>query len=713
MLSSKQTSVSLFHTDSRVTVVYFVLFIVTNSILSYFPLGLSTKIWIGFMGWGLPFLAACWEAFQISPSPFPSREEFWKTPKLWICSTLLSATLGTHLYILFSSTWPVPDDGLTPFFALELLRKWNWTFFFTITQSPPLSVWLLALFFKFFHPSIFSIRLFPALFYLLPLPFGYAAVKKFFSPSTSFLFLVLLCLSFWPLYSSRFCMFMDCLFALEIMSFWALSLCINSWGKKESSKHQILLGFMIGIGLWVFVAWPLAAFILILPVLDLVRKQTSKIPMGPLLRLGVPVLLFLVPLLFFSINEKNGEHVKFLLGLRPGEDWLERLQDAFSNFTALFWGCDLRKNAYGPVFGGILTPVEGALFFLGILELIRSRSSGFSRWIFGALFLFMLPGVITHSFEIFRNFLALPFLLLVVSLGAQNLATNLPTQRRGLILGALIVFSLLLSSIHLIKSFGLEGQTLEAENFSQNRTFSKAFEILKHTADQSGPGLILLDLQPNQDNQTLNLAAYDFNAARNPRFSPSQAKWLAVMVNANYEYFLARRFPRAEWYGLGPDLFWNEGGLLLGIIPLEANRNPFAQDWLEMDRGLHSITVQTFFDHSQTHEPEIYRNLLQLDPPSGTDPFLISIFCEKACFYKRFSSEPGDFLPWIQKAVRYGYPAAHFFTAEGFVLSSAGRAAEARLAFERAVQSPMNMTNAAEILKSMERSKKAPLPASR
>src|SRR5208337_1194253 len=82
-------------------------------------------------------------------------------------------------------------------------------------------------------------------------------------------------------------------------------------------------------------------------------------------------LLLFIPYLWLSWTNHNGEHIKFLWGLYRSADTVSAWKNFFSNWTLLFWE-GTPGNRYGPVWGGILNPLEGAFCFLGIIEFIRT-----------------------------------------------------------------------------------------------------------------------------------------------------------------------------------------------------------------------------------------------------------------------------------------------------------------------------------------------------
>jgi len=678
---------------------YFILFSASSVALAYSPMGPTAKLWTGLGGVLLPFGIA-WAC--LPPRPSLSNKHFYLLetlvpPTRWVWALLLTLSILLRLYPLLTSNWPVPDDGLVAFPSLELSKRWQWVFFFTQSQHPPVFNWALALFFKFFPPSIFSMRFFIFLPALAAPLLSYFTARRFFSKSVSFLCFLFFALSFWPLCFSRFCLYASLLLDFELLTFWALGAFVNTDLSQKPFWFGSLLGFMTGFGFWVAIQWPLAAGMILCVVFFKLKGTLAGNRRIFLLGFAGCFLFLFIPYLAVFLAENHWEHMKWVLTREPGEIGLNRGMSILSNWTVLLWGSNFMK-AYGPVWGGVLNPLETALFLLGILELIRHRGLSISRWLLAALFVFIAPGLLSTGLETFRNALVLPVLLALCALGTQFLLSTLPLHKRSFFLLAFFLVTAPLAEIHLFKTYDLLSGSPDSLSRSSGQSLGRAYEILGLAARREGPGLIFLDLQPHTENQTLSIAVHSFNAAQNPSLPSGDCRWAAIIGNANYKGFLARRFPKAKWYWLGEDSFWNQGGLVLGIFPVDPPDRALFLHWLEADRRFHQLTVQAYFDHNRSREEMIFDQLLTVETSTADDPFLESVFCEKVIFYRRNSWRPSQFLPWLQKATEKGYPLPHLLVAEGITLNSLGKVEEAGKAFEKATRAPLNLTNAAEYL---------------
>ncbi len=384
------------------------------------------------------------------------------------------------------------------------------------------------------------------------------------------------------------------------------------------------------------------------------------------------------------------EHIFWMLHREAHADLHHRLMDFFSNWTNLFWlGDTENRYGYSSSWGGTLNPIEGALCFLGLLELFRHRRFIFSRRVFILFAVFMVPGLLTSGYEIFHNLLALPLLSLFCGVGVLVLLAGMPGKTHRPFLWLFLFVLPIFSAVQLTQSYD-PAPTPQ----------SKAFYFLNRTQVEMGPGLIFLDLQTDTEDQTLSLAIYSFNAAENPELDGAKARWAAVLTNDQNKLFLSERFSGTSWHWLSLDSFWRQGSLALVIFPIQT-KNKAMEQWLAADQMFHSITAELCLGTSSEISDEQLKYFLGMESKVWNDPFLESVFCEKAVFYQRNRVMAPELLPLIQRAVEKGYPSAHLLAAEGLLLRDMGRFGEARKVLEKAVHSPGNQTTAADILKTI------------
>src|ERR1019366_6219922 len=160
-----------------------------------------------------------------------------------------------------------------------------------------------------------------------------------------------------------------------------------------------------------------------------------------------------------------------------------------------------------------------------------------------------------------------------------------------------------------------------------------------------------------QNNTTLSVITYPFNAARNPRLDASQVKWAALFINVNYRPYLQKRFPDSRWEWVAEDLNVNDGGYAVVIIPITTENRGVIDQWAKV----HSLMQETnllWYSQSRLNWPAIFQSLQNAYPLSQTDPFLESIYWEKmaAYYYKKVDFK--DCINAYLQAINRGYPTA-------------------------------------------------------
>ena len=701
MFRLKSTSPVIFNSFFYNPWLYFFTFSVANIILSYTESAPKTLLLITSFGLFFSISTALFFLLNNKPTapPLYLKETIPNFSPLWFFLILFFSLLP-RLYILFNSTWPIPDDGLSTFNSIELLRKWVWRFFFTQGQTPPLNFWIQGFYFKLLTPSILSMRFFYFILSIVAVILSFLFSKKHFSRSMTFFILAFSAFSFPSLYTARFSFYAQTLFTFQIIAFGFLLTYLNSASSREYRNKGWTLGLITGVGFWVAIQWPLAACAIAVAVFLTVKTKEIKTTIFKNISFWSPLSLLVIPFLLASFHFKNGDHIRYLLNLPPVEG-VNCLNSFFSNWTSLFWGCNT-QNSYGPVWGGMLNPVAGSLFFVGFIELIRTRSNGLSRWIFCSFFIFMIPGLITGTFDVFRNSLTFPLLIFVCALGAQSLYQYTSPQWRNTLLVFVLLFSTSLDLIHLWKTYHPIASNSSAIEFS------KSFQILKETNNQKGPGEILWGFDTDINDTTLDVATYGFNAAENPRLSPENTQWVAFIANANYKTFLANKFPNAEFYWLGMDSFWNQGGLMLVLVFKDKKNESTLEHWNKVNKEFHNSTDDYFLNPLVGQERSNYQKFLETEPLIKGDRFLESIFYEKLAYFQRTNSDRRLLIALIKNAAQKGYPAAHLLVTEGLLWRAEGNYPEAEKAFKKAMRSQLNLTDAKKNLKILGLLKKAP-----
>jgi hypothetical protein len=424
---------------------YFFIFTIANIVLSYTKQ--NSSIVLAAIGIVL-FIFVLMAFFLSKPpqKPIYLEESLQNSTSEWFWVIAVLAFLP-RLFIFLAPNWPTSDDGTNAFIPMELSKKWSWQIFFTHSQLPPINTWIQVLYFKWITPSFFSIRLY---FFILSVFIAFLSffiAKIYFSRSIALFCFFFASLSFWPLYASKFWMYPLSLFAFQIVVLGILGIYLKSTSTHEHHINGWKLGFLTGLGFWIAIQWPLAAFTITISVFLNAKTKEIKTTILKNSSYWLSLSLLSLPFLFFSITEKYGENIRYIFALPPAGG-ISRLNTFISNWTSLLWGCNL-QNSYGPIWGGMLNPIAASLFFIGFIELIRHQRFKLSRWVSWSFFIFMIPGLITGTFDLFRNSLILPLLIFICALGIQSLSRQTSFQYKSFLLAIILLFSTSLDMLQL------------------------------------------------------------------------------------------------------------------------------------------------------------------------------------------------------------------------------------------------------------------------
>jgi hypothetical protein len=238
--------------SSRVPFLLFLILVASNSVIAYLPLSLPLKGLALLLGVILPLYLL----FR-SPLDFPLIPQESEDPvPLYGFYRLGALVLITRLVFLTTyQAWPGGDEGLHGFLALGLIPHWNWSFFYTCGEHPPLLIWVLALLIRWTNSMFFSLWFVPAVFSIAGWFLLASAARRILSPNAASLFSFLAALSFWPLYSARFCH----QGALLAPFLGALLYCTARAVKEETifsrTAWAFAAGAALGLGLLTFTAW--------------------------------------------------------------------------------------------------------------------------------------------------------------------------------------------------------------------------------------------------------------------------------------------------------------------------------------------------------------------------------------------------------------------------------------------------------------------------
>ncbi len=624
---------------------FFLIFLISNLLLSYGGFPLQVELWVGFIGFLLPAFLLIADQFSqprtLQPSaPEEPSESFTKRFGTFL---LITALLIQAVNMTWLRHFPHLDTTFVTYFSVNLSQHWVWKFLVGTSQTPALFNWILSFFFRFLEPSFFSMYLFFFLVAVATIALAYYFARALqWKPYITFCFFGLSC-GYWVLYTDQYGVEMTFKLFLEIALFGLLLLL----AQKPSGPHPpglfIAVGALTGLGFITDIAWPSIALFITLLFFYLSRKLGRKVIGAFLAALSGFLVLFL--LLIF--REHYGEHIHRLWALASPSNASNLGFNILTYLSALFWKS--YPNSFGGFWGGMLNPVYSSFFFLGLLECCTKKNK---VWITGLLLGFGIglgPGMVSYQLDLFRMLHIYPLLLFVAGIGFQSFLAQSKTDLRKILALSIFSFSLALDLHHL----QVQKDAMKSPQIIQ------AVDQLDETHRQKGVGAILVELRQNFWDRSLPLATYPYNAEANPRWSWQDANWLAFLVTDDYQPYLSPRFPDLQWVDLGPNVLRPDVHWTLGILPINRKNFPALLPWLEFDRRLQQITIQVMDAEPFISQKDIINELLTAEPSAWKDPFLATCFYEKILL----SLPPDDLSEahsLASKALRYGYPLAFF-----------------------------------------------------
>jgi len=679
----------------------FIVFAVTNYFLAYIPLSYVTKSWLAVFGLLIPWFGAVLSPRQLETSnlfyleTFQGLSEKWFLPLFCIGAVFFRFYRLTHFYL-----WPTGDEGLHGFLAIPLISKWDWRFFYTVGEHPPLLIWSLVPFFKYFDSPFFNIWFLPAFFSSITVPVGYWTSRQFFSKSFSWFFGFLLAFSFWPLYFGRFCHQGLFLPFWELLGFVLLSFFVKAKIKYRKVIWVFGLGLWVGLGSLTFMAWSVVILLFVLTVL-MVWFYLYRDIFLYLISFFVGLFLGVLPFAIAVFGEGFGHH---LIDSSAASHYFTPVHEIITHVsyvTCLFWGSLQNGSSYAPLWGGVLNPILGSCFFVGTIELICRWNEKKTFWICVAFFILFLPGLISADYVEFNRVIqVMPFLLLVTALGMQGLMRTLSDGKKWIFV-PLILCSFCLDMNHLLKP-AVDGPTWRL-NFKKeipDENF-KAYQILNNDYSINGPGLIFSDFMPLTHGHTLHVTTYHFNAALNSKLSIADAKWAGVMVNVHYQKYLEKRFPGSTWERVTPHP-QGQGGSVVGLIPINQNNVRTLIHWCQAHQYFYGLNLQA---EKMYNNPKLYRSVLEHFsdgyPLVKDDPFLESCFGEWMTQFHWGSDHQQNIL-LMKRVLQTGYPCAHLYYKLGEYLFLDHRFLEAKEVFKRAMKCRPNETDAVEWIREID-----------
>src|SRR5579859_1723473 len=343
--------------------VYFLVFTFFNAVLSYSHFSYTVNSVILVFGILLPM---AWAVRKSPPLPghLPYSKEFLPPFPLWLLILLGLSALFIRFYRLETLfIWPTGDDGLLGMFAIGLSEKWNWKFFYTIGQVPPLPVCTAALLYKTGISPFLCLWLPSAVVSTLTIPAGYAAARTFFPKSFSLLCGILLAFGYWPFLMGRLCQPGIWLLLWTCGCLFFLGCFGQASSASMKKKVAVFLGFTAGLGSLTFTPWP----VVVLGIALALFAGSFRKPLKNeeyILPFFVSLFIALVPFLTAAWKEGYSGHINAMSALSGWFSIGHQMVTAFSYLTELCWGTLEGDSSYVAEYGGMLNPLWGAAFLV-------------------------------------------------------------------------------------------------------------------------------------------------------------------------------------------------------------------------------------------------------------------------------------------------------------------------------------------------------------
>jgi hypothetical protein len=664
--------------------------LISSFLISYGHPGLQADLWLFLFGIALP--TGFGIALSISSTPgHEAGNPFWETEFLspvpgWIIAILGLLFVLSRFYRLDSIPfWPLMDEGQCGFFSMNLCEKWDGRLLFGNTQIEPLFLWLLALFFKVLGFSPYVLRLFSALFSLATVATGYWTARQFFPRSFSLLLTVILAFHFWTWTLSRLCAEVDVALLWQFLTLGLLGIYLKSAPQKQW-KPEVLLGLLLGVGFYIY-----PTCLAMVPAVGLVlffrKGPDSAKKAKTLLRTSAAISVVAWPMVMARLSGTGSAYLSALLGPNMAPRYLASL--FFDGFGSV---------PYGPIWGGLFNALLGSCLWIGLIECVRLRKKPFVQWLGLAGFLFFLPGALTAQVESKRIIMMFPLLIVAVGFGIQALVCAWATDKKRRLAAAGII---LLSS-SLLDAYHYFGPYQDWKTFASNPNHWTSIEVkraydLMDDAFKSGKRFLVLDhFGDNFKDRTFEVAAASWDPSRHPQWPASNVQEAALITNVNYKPFLEKRFPDSQWVWLCPDLPDDDGGLMLGWIPITDSTRPTLEAWVKADQAFEVTTDALSYLLPYQSSKELVDQLIAQKAEFMDDPFLRSIWGERVAYFISGGTDqdPQRAVPALRVAIT-GYPAAQLYNSLGLLLAETGEGKEALQAFQLAEKAPFHQTSAA------------------
>ena len=617
----------------RAVVTVFGVLVAINALLAYAPIPPDTQFLANLAMLGLLSLVL----FRLGSLPQRTRPPDLPEPdpRIRILLTILLAASLTFRLTTFSP-WPLYDETLNGLYALDNLHGWDGRLHYYFSALPPLFIWTLTLFFKILGVGKTALWLLPASLVFLSVLLMESAARRTLGGSEALLVLAFGGFGFWPQQAARFSHPYVLVLFWSALCLWILSFA-RTWGKKRPVLHAAFLGTALGAGFYTFYSWPVAAAgIGLLFLATHGRRLRTREGLPILATLLTPVMAALIPVIRDAFHGAYEGHLGRLLDLSSAPDlWIGRSLCV----TSLFWSHPLHF-VFGPVLGGLLNPIEGAVVMTGLVAAALHPRAARLRWILLLLVLLLLPPLLSTPLNFTRMIQVYPLVLFLMVLGSRHLLARL---KRPWAWAAALWF--LSTALNMALLWGPTRHTYTDPAFweyHRSPERAAAFDVLERVSRSLGPGRLFMrlgsgDFVAPETSPSLYVLSRPWNALCDPRLSGDADGWVALYTDAHHRPYFQARFPGGEWIDLPPPVSASRGPFsrhVLGIYRRDAFPRGVLEDWEKAERLLYGL-YRTSLEHpGYTRDPaamglEYVRGLERNRSRFGSDPFLECVYQEQ------------------------------------------------------------------------------------
>jgi hypothetical protein len=504
--------------------------------------------------------------------------------------------------------------------------------------------------------------------------------------------------SFWPLWIGHFAVTGVLLVLWVSWLLWLIGvyrdLDIDSPGRVWVIS---LIGFWTGLGFYTYLSWPLVAIWSLGMVYWTVPSGRQNLRV-----IGTFIFFLCLPAIPLVLEVTRMGLPQPFHRLWGGSSLVVNILGVGGYLKALGVGFQAREFNFGTRWGGLMNPLTGAAFLLGIL--VTAKRCFRDRYAMGFLAaapLLLLSGGLTNSLEVMRIAHFVPWTIFLGAVGFWEIHNAFSKRMGMVVLVVLLTLSIGLDLRGAFKGAGWEDDRQGVgPSMHQSAERQEAYRILKERSRKEGSGIIFLDFIMDPTNQTLPLATQPFNALRGAGKGISGSGWVAVFTDVHDAAAVAHRFQGSEFYALSREGDYPDGGFGLVLFPVTDERQELLYRWAKAEKSL-GVVVRDALERGVTSDQT--KILAELDRSSilfRNDPELEAWWARI-----RMAREcaAGDYEAGLRTLEGVGGSArADIENDKGRILFFLGRKKEAMASFKRALDCHPNFTNAKDNIMKLE-----------